>query len=252
MAEPHNISAEKAMKAVIGWWREAGVDYVYSDDASGFLAEAAPEETGVDAEASVPAPKRAVEPEKPAAPTLGSPEQWPTTLEALREWWMSAPMLDGGSTSGRIAPVGQARPQLMVLVGQPEREDRDTLLSGADGALLSAFLSAAGLDEANVYRAAILPRHDPAPDWQARHAAGFAALAWRHIALVEPERLLVLGQNVRSILQHDPAQRDIGLRGLNQNGLEVPILAGMGLAAMRKAPRTKAKLWRDWLQWTGS
>ena len=252
MAEPRENSAEKAMEAVIGWWREAGGDYAYSDDASGFLAEPAPDaaEEGEPAPVPVP-PKRKPEPEKPAAPTLGAPEDWPTTLHAFREWWIRAPELDAGATGGRIAPIGAARPELMVLVGQPEREDRDTLLSGPDGKLLSAFLRAAGLDEEKVYRAAILPRHDPAPDWQARHAAGFAALAWRHIALVRPERLLVLGQNVRSILQHDPAQRDVGLRGLNQDGLEVPILAGMGLAAMRKAPRTKAKLWRDWLEWTG-
>ncbi len=252
MAETRENAAERAMEAVIGWWREAGVDYAYSDDASSFLAEALPDELADDA--PTPAPLRKTEAKAPSAasPALGPPEEWPTTLEAFREWWMSAPALDSGTTGGRIAPLGSAGPALMVLVGQPEREDRDTLLSGPDGALLSAFLHAAGLDEAQTYRAAILPRHDPAPDWQARHATGFAALAWRHIALVRPARLLVLGQNVRSILEHDPAQRDSGLRGLNQDGLEVPILAGMGLASMRKAPRTKAKLWRDWMEWTGS
>lgn len=252
MAEPRENSAARAMEAVIGWWREAGVDYAYSDDASGFLADPQPDAAEDAGRSQTPAPpKRKPEPAKLVVPTLGNSEEWPSTLDAFRAWWMSAPVLDGGATGGRLAPIGEAQPQLMVLVGQPEREDRDALLSGLDGKLLSAFLRAAGLDEQTVYRAAILPRHDHAPDWQARHAAGFAALAWRHIALVNPERLLVLGQNVRSILQHDPAQRDVGLRGLNQDGLEVPILAGMGLAAMRKAPRTKAKLWRDWLEWTG-
>ncbi len=252
MAEPRENTAEKAMEAVLGWWREAGVDYTYSDGANGFLAKTAPDELTRDEPKPEPHSKRGTKAENPPQSTLGAPEEWPATLDAFREWWLSAPVLDSGATGGRVAPVGEAKPELMILVGQPEREDRDALLSGPDGALLSAFLRAAELGESQVYRAALLPRHDPAPDWQARHAAGFAALAWRHIALVQPERILILGQNVRSILQHDPAQRDVGLRGLNQDGLDVPILAGMGLAAMRKAPRTKAKLWRDWLEWTGN
>lgn len=252
MANLSEKAAEKAMESVLGWWREAGVDYAFSDDARGFFAEAAPPAAEAEGTAPELPAKRAAEPAKTAMPALGDPADWPTSLDEFQHWWISAPELDGGTTSGRIAPRGEAQPDLMVLVGQPEREDRETLLSGPDGTLLSAFLRAAGLDEARVYRAALLPRHDPAPDWQARHGDGFAALGWRHIALVQPARLLILGQNVRSILQHDPAQRDNGLRGLNRDRLEVPILAGMGLAAMRKAPRTKARLWRDWLEWTGS
>ena len=250
LAQTREIAGEKAMAAVIAWWREAGVDYAYSDDASGFLAQPE-EETGASASdtsegGSTPTPVRA--PEEPRGPSLPDPEQWPTDLADFEQWWLTEDAL-GDGTAGRIAPRGPSEAALMVLVSQPEREDRAQLLSGPDGRLLDAFLRATGLDEANIYRASIAPQYDPARNWD--DSAHLGAVAWRHIALVRPTGVLVLGNNARSILQHDPAQRDYALRGLNQQGIEVPILAGTGLAAMRKAPRTKARLWRDWLEWTG-
>ena len=52
------------------------------------------------------------------------------------------------------------------------------------------------------YLASVLPCHDPLPDWPALTQAGFGAIALHHVSLVAPERVLVFGSHVSSLLAH--------------------------------------------------
>lgn len=231
-----NLAEEIA--GALAWWREAGVDCDFTDEPQSWLAKA-PEPEAAPAHVPVAA----------AAPVAPPPRALPRTLADFTAWWLADPALDPGDPSGRIAPRGKAGAKVMVLVASPEGEDRERLLSGPQGRLLEAILGALGWAE-DAYVASILPRHDPMPDWPAVAAAGLGAIAQHHVSLVAPERVLVLGSNVSSLLGHDAARKPQFLPGVNHEGRTFPVLAEMDLAALLAQPRFKAGLWRRLLDWT--
>ena len=232
------------LAAALGWWREAGVDCEFSDEPRDWLAASAPAVTAAPA-APPPIPV-------PAAPRIGGgASALPATLEQFAAWWLSEPSLDSGMVDRRIAPRGPAGAALMVLVGDPESDDTERLLSGPQGRMLDAVLGALGIAADQAYVAACLPRHMPLPDWSALADAGLGEVVRRHVALAAPQRLLVLGNNISSLLGHDPAKNDEPFRDFNHEGTICPVLVASGLDALLVRPKAKAALWRALLDWTG-
>lgn len=244
MARPENQALTEEISAVVAWWRDAGVDCVFHDAPESWIVDEAKP-----AEAASPAavmPKPPVDAPRPPAIDPAAP---PTDLKAFRDWWMSAPELDGGRVSGRVPPRGQPGAALMVLVEEPEASDTESLLSGQQGRLLDAMLGAMGVNADEVYVASVLPRHMPLPHWAEIAAAGFGAVLARHVSLVAPRRILALGGNILSLAGNNLPNREDISREFNHEGDSIPLFAGRGLAALLERPRWKAQLWRDWLDW---
>lgn len=253
---PSPGTLEADIAAALGWWREAGVDAAFSDAPIAWLAE--PEGEAPPAEA-----KRVVLEQVPVAlePQIGGPNaDWPQDLAAFRQWWLAEPSLDEGGLAPRIAPSGSAGAELMVLAAMPGEADRETLFGGPLGRLLAAFLRAAGLDEPQVYRATVLARHTPLPDWAALERQGMGALVAHHVALVQPKRLIVLGRSILPLCGHDPAQGaahgGAASAFFNHEGAtvdtRVPTLYEVGLDQLLKTASFRARLWKRWLEWTGT
>ena len=237
--------------AALAWWRDAGVDCDFADTARSWLAASLPDVA--EPAAPPPPPPRPVAPAAPPRMRLGGdPESWPVQLDDFSAWWLAEPSLDGGMTQGRLAPCGSAGAGLMVLVDHPEAEDRDQLLSGPQGRMLRAICRALGFAEAETYLASALPRHMPLPDWAALAEDGLGAVTAHHVALVRPRRLLVFGNNVSSLLGHDPANSTGFLHGFDQGGPSIPALVAPGLSALAQRPRGKARLWQALLDWMGT
>ncbi|MFM5907024.1 MAG: hypothetical protein ACKOPO_05495 [Novosphingobium sp.] len=236
--------------SAIAWWREAGVDCAFVDEPNAWIAP--PETIAPAAEAGSPAMPAAfvAPPPPPRARIGGAADLWPRDLAAFQAWWMEEPSLDGGQVSRRVAPRGKAGAALMILVEQCEAQDEDRLLSGPQGDFLRSMLSAMNVREDEVYFAAALTRHTPLPDWQALHADGLGDLTLHHVQLAAPERLMVFGGSIPSLLGHDPTQSAQSLRALNHEGRTIPVLAAHGLDALAR-PSAKAALWQRWLDWTG-
>jgi len=247
MPSPAPSALTSDIAAALDWWREAGVDAVFSDEASGWLAEPA----GVDSTVLSPA----TAPERKAPPPLarqigGDKAAWPLDLAAFRQWWLTDPSLDEGGLAPRVAPIGAENAALMVMVAMPEDGDSDALLSGPQGLLLNGFLRSAGIAPEQVYLASVLPRHTPLPDWSALGREGIGALIAHHVALVRPQRLLILGLNILPLCGHDPAQGPAALSFFNHEGGRVPALAEAGLERLRGNAQLRARLWKRWLEWT--
>lgn len=248
---PRPLSAEFA--AAIDWWREAGVDCDFAEDATDWLAP--PEEPA--GPAPPVAAKREAEPPRELAPAVKPPPRvdvdkaaWPGDLAAFRKWWLASDTLDQGGAYPRVAPRGEAGARLMIVVNQPEEGDRDQLLSGPEGGLLQGFLRAAGVPGEATYLASLLPRHDVAPDWDTIRSAGLGELLKHHVGLVAPERILVLGRNIPPLLGHDMAQGPAILPDFNHEGASIPAMTAGGLADMRRSARRRERFWRCWLDWT--
>ncbi len=232
---------------MLDWWREAGVDAEFSDEPHGWLADPAkagePERPARPVEKPKPAP--------PPEPKIGGPRDgWPQDLGAFHQWWLAEPSLDEGGLAPRVAPVGEAGADLMILVAMPEEADRDALLSGPHGKLIDGFLNAAGISADKVYRASALPRHTPLADWEQIERQGMGAVLAHHVALVQPKRVIAFGRNILPLCGHDPAQGTQKLRSINHEGVRVPALFEAGLERLLGNWQLRARFWQRWLEWT--
>jgi DNA polymerase len=135
----------------------------------------------------------------------------------------------------------------MVLVPQPEAQDRTRLLEGPQGRLLANILAAMGLDESEAYVAAALPCHTPMADLGALAAGGMDAVTAHHIALVAPQQLLVFGTGLGTMLGQTEEQP---LREINQGEGTVRVMMSETLDALMEMPRLKARFWRRWIEWS--
>lgn len=249
MAEAPNPQFLDDITGALDWWRDAGVDCDFLDEPRQWFTLP---DVEVQNERSPERPPRALERESapPPPPTRFDPAGLPQDLAAFRDWWLNEPLLEEGAAPGRVLPQGQAGAKLMIVVDMPEPDDRQALLSGAQGKLLDAMLRAFGTRREDVYLASALPRAVPAPDWAAMLDRGLGQVLAHHIGLVAPERLILLGGNVLPLLGHELPQRTAVLRTFNHDGTTVPLLASRGLSALLAQPRWKAALWQAWLEWT--
>lgn len=238
-------SLTDSIAAAQAWWREAGVDLVYTDEPTPWLADEAPAEAPA-AAIHVPAP-----PPEPERPKIGGDRAgWPQDLAAFRDWWLAEPTLDGGGTHPRLAPRGEAGADLLILVPMPEDGDRETLLAGPQGRMLASFALAAGLAPETVSVAAALPRHAPLPDWAGLEAQGHGEVLLHMLALATPKRVFVLGRSILPLLGHDPPQAAPAISQLAIQDRAVPLLMTYAPERLLENARLRASLWQRWLEWT--
>jgi len=249
MSSHGNLAADIA--STLDWWRDAGVDQAFSDEPRGWLAEIAPELTEDERRrAAVPPPaERRAEPVVVQVRLGGDPAHYPADLAAFRQWWLSEPSLDPGAPAARVPPRGEPGARLLLLVPQPEPDDRDSLLAGPQGKLLAAILAAIGIAEVDTAVASVLPRHTPLADWPGIAAAGMGDVLAHHLALARPQAVIAFGGNIPPLLGHDPAQKTADLRLVNQEGAGTPVLFAPDLGLMVQRPGAKAAFWRNWLGW---
>lgn len=138
----------------------------------------------------------------------------------------------------------------MILVPEPEADDTSLLLSGPQGILLESMLRAMGIGEGEVYIASALPRHTPLADWAGLARSELGDLTLHHIRLVAPQRLLILGRNILSLVSNDPAQNDAPLTEIGHDSGNIPVLAAWDLPALLLRAKARARFWADWLDWT--
>lgn len=260
MTNPHpapDLPLAAEIEAALAWWRAAGVDCDFGDDATAWLSDTAdpgPGEPG----AAAGAERALALSARPSGTTGQAPEAVPNvlgesppmTLSAFREFWLTAPGLDPVGPRGRVPPRGGASPELMVLVSDPEQGDDARLLSGPQGALLTNILAAIGLAPEQVYIASALPRHTPMADLAAAAQAGLGQVLAHHVALVAPKRVVAFGGNILPLLQHGAPDNENSLREINQKGSSNFVLVSEGLDAMLAMPRIKTRFWRRWNEWS--
>lgn len=240
-----------AVAAALEWWREAGIDFAYSDEGESLLDVAEPAPAG-DKPSEMPGQTGPALPvaAEPRVQMGGARESWPTDLEQFAGWWLEEKSLAPPGTHPRVPPRGPAGAQLMIVVPEPEEGDSDTLLAGPQGRLLASMLKAMAIPAEEIYLAAALPRHLPLPDWDALGKEGLGEVLAHHISLVAPKRLLVLGSSILPLLGHGAAHAPADLREFNHEGARVPALAGPDLQTLLLRAGERARLWQRWLAWT--
>jgi uracil-DNA glycosylase len=256
---PSVSELSRELAAAMEWWREAGVENDFADDATAWLGAAASDEAAPPSQDQGPTPAKPASTAQPVfeKPQSGTVERIdffstgkPQTLQEFEQFWMSAPQLDVIGPRGRIPPRGAAKADLMILVVDPEETDTGKLLSGPQGGLLDRVLAAIGVDHSKAYIASALPRHTPMADTHALAASGMDAVLDHHIALVAPKRLIAFGAGLAPLLAKNVSSADTSLRDTNQDLTRPPVLMSEGLDSLMDMPRLKARFWRRWMEWS--
>lgn len=251
------------IEAAIDWWRLTGVEVDTLDEACGWLdieVSDAADDAPAAATAKPSSPPQQVQAAPPPrmpgveleglAKVPGDPPTWPADLAAFRQWWLEEEKFSPAGAFPRVAPRGAAGAKLMLVVGQPEESDSETLLSGPLGKVLSGFLRATGITEDQIYLASALPRHTLRPDWAEVGAAGYGQLLAHHIALVAPQQAIVFGADILALFPHEPAQGSAILRRFNHEGRDISLLPARDLANLARRAGFRARFWQQWLDFT--
>ena len=200
-----------------------------------------------------PAPK--VEAEEAAPAVIPVAERVKNAnLEELREQVLACTAC--GLCNGRRHAVfghgGQPTRWLVVGEAPGEQEDRQGQpFVGRSGQLLDAMLSAVGMSRerdvfiANVIKCRPPGNRNPKPE----EIAACSPYLMRQIALLKPERILVLGRFAAQTLLGTDAT--IGsLRGRvhqmkTDEGREIPVVVSYHPAYLLRSPAEKARAWQD-------
>jgi len=253
--KPRDFDALEAFEGALDWWREAGVDADYLDEASGWLAE--PEAENAVAAAPPPAPprparktalERALEQPQAERPRIAA-DSLPDSLGKFREYWMAEPALGEGALDRRVPPRGVAGAKLMLLLPQPFEDDSDGLLSGGAAPFVAAMLRAMGIAEHETYLASALPAPMAMPDWPQLAASGIGAVVRHHIALARPQRIVLFGR-AQLTLFDIPPERARDPLALDCGGTSFALLAAPDLRNLARSAVRRENFWNRWLDWT--
>ena len=225
-ADQHYDWAAAAASA-LEWWRDAGVDVLVEDAPRDWLA--------------------ALAKPVPSAPAQPAAEALPASLAAFLEWRKGAHVPDGGWSGAAISAQGPEQSALMILADCPDRDDAGTLLSGgAAGRLFERMLAAIGVERSAVHIAAVCLRRPVAGKAPRDAVERLGEIARHHVALVRPERLLLLGGGaVEPVLGLNLPQARGRLHFVNHDAGTVRVAATHHPRYLLDRPACKAESWRD-------
>ena len=223
-AEAH-LDWQAAASSALAWWQGAGVDTLVDEHPRDWLAPRAPVEHATPARVA---------------------DALPATLEAWLGWRHGTAAPEAAWAGGWIPASGPLDAAVMVLVDCPDRDDGDTLLSGAPARLFDRMLAAIGLTREAVHLAALCAKRPTAGRLPTEAGERLSELALHHVGLVAPKRLLVLGNAAsRAILATDVAPARGCLHSVNHFGGTVGVVASFHPRFLLEKPAAKSGAWAD-------
>ncbi len=227
--EQGDLSREAAA-SLLGWWLDSGVDAPIQEAPRNWLAKE-------------PTPSA-------APPTMAAPaavREMPATLDLFRDWLGSAadvPLAADGVK--RVLPHGVEGASVMLIADAPSNEDAadERPIGGAAWALTERMLGAIGIDADQTYLASLSCFRALGRTMTAEQMAACALVARRHVALVKPKRLLLLGDGPAQALLGKPVAE---ARGHAHNIEGVRTVATFHPRFLIRRASDKALAWRDLL-----
>jgi DNA polymerase len=216
-------------RAALSWWLESGVDAAIQEEPRDWLR---------------PAPARTA----PAAvPVANVVEPSHDTLAELQQWLASSTQLPlASATARRILPHGPQNASVMLFSDAPAFEDlaAGQPIGGEAWQLASRMLAAIGMSADDAYSASLSCFHTPGARMTDADRQACAGLARRHIALVEPKRLILFGDGPCMGLL---GKRLVEARGHIHKVEGVRTIATFHPRHLIKRPLDKSLAWRDLL-----
>lgn len=251
--------------ALLRWYEAAGVDECMGEEALDRFAltaqtlAAAAADPAQRSRPRAPAPPsnpRAEAPPQPVAESATHIASACTTPEALRqalESFQGSPLRTGATT---VFADGAEQAALMVvgLAPGPEENRQGVPFIGPEGHLLRRMLGSIGQDRSNTRFTTLFPWSLPATGFAPDPTDLAACLPFleRHIELIQPRCLLVIGEGpARALLaRREGISRLRGVwHGYETAGLShpIPLLTTYSMEQARQTPHQKREAWRHLL-----
>ncbi|WP_373487843.1 uracil-DNA glycosylase family protein [Blastomonas sp.] len=237
-------SNDRLARSVIDWWQLAGVTWDYREIPNDWLADEPPARSPQVRQPIAAAPTTAKAP--PPAPQMPR-VILPDSLAEFQRMWTEGALGEDNGSGPCIAPTGPANAQIMVLTGSPEADDQGTVLSGTVGRLLKNIMAACGTDIEQVYRASFYPRVGLDRRVAAEQIAAWHRITMHHIALVQPQMLVIAGdETAKALLGHVPSQKPPILHFLNHGEFKIKTVATRRLNLMlHRSADEKRMAWQS-------
>jgi uracil-DNA glycosylase family 4 len=216
-------------RSALAWWLEAGVDTAIQEAPRDWLN---------------PPPAR-LAPEAAPVPNVIEPSH--DTLAELQSWLASSAQLPlATATARRILPHGPQNASVMLLSDAPALEDfaASQPIGGEAWQLAARMLAAIGMSADEAYSASLSCFHTPGARMSEADRVACAGLARRHIALVEPKRLILFGDGPCMALL---GKRLVEARGHVHKVEGVRTIATFHPRHLIKRSLDKSLAWRDLL-----
>lgn len=226
MGQTKLFNANDAAHSYLRWWADAGVDCVVDDAPFDWLSAAKPAKIAV---------TRPVEAPKPQ----------PQTLEALVDHLMTGDVPEAGPTARRLNSTGDPTSGLMILVDFPDGTDIETGTPLADP-IFDKMLEAIGRTRETTYIAFLCPGRPLTGRISDDSLETLADLARRHIALIAPKQLWLIGTAAsRAILGIDDARARGNLHHVNHDGTIMDAIATAHPRMFDGSKSRKAAAWAE-------
>ena len=229
--ETEMIGIAEASSA-LAWWLEAGVDAGIQEEPRDWLKG--------------PSPAPSVKIVQPApSPNIVTPAH--ETLSELQSWLSNSAHLPlASSTARRILPHGPENAAIMLLSEAPTLEDfaAGQPIGGESWQLAASMLAAVKIPVEQAYSASLSCFHVPGTRMSADDRAACADIARRHIALVRPRRLLLMGDGPAVALLGKPLPQ---ARGHVYKIEGVRTVATFHPRQLINQPSNKSLAWKDLL-----
>ncbi len=215
---------QAAAAGALAWWIEAGVDVAVSETPRDWLKAA---------------------PTKVAAPVEAPQAMVHEDLSAFRHWLSSEPGLPlDRAGARRVLPHGAAGAAVMLLSDIPAMEDGEQPIGGEAWELMVRMLGAIGMGAEEAYSASLACFATPGAKLSAADFDSCAEIARKHVALVKPKRLILLGEGpTRALLGEKLPQA----RGRVHKVDGVRTIATFHPRWLLTRPGDKGLAWRDLL-----
>ena len=217
--------------SALAWWLEAGVDIAVQEEPRDWLAP-------VTARA-----KPVAEPEPQS--NLVQPSQ--ETLAELRDWLASSVQLPlSGPGAKRVLPQGPEDAAIMLISDSPALEDAAAgqPIGGESWKLTERMLAAIGIPSEQAYSASLSCFHSPGARMTPAEREACAEIARKHVSLVKPKRLLLLGEGPAQALLGKPLPL---ARGHVHKVEGVRAVATFHPRQLVNQPSNKSLAWKDLL-----
>jgi uracil-DNA glycosylase len=244
------------------WWALAGVDMAFDPAPRNLLVLPKPEilansvpdvsapdvviAKGAAAASRTPSVRSPLSPDQ-SDYGLTDPIPLPANLDDFQDWLRTNALLPGSFWSTqRAAPHGAINPRIMVIGDQPDPIDLEQgkIFSGPAGALLDAMLAAIQVPADRVYKASFSITRNVKGTMKASEKDALVRIARHHMALVNPDYVLILGRNTGLALMNQdvtiPAQ---SLREINHLSGNVAAIGTFHPRAMLDQPALKKQAW---------
>lgn len=230
--------------SALRWWLESGVDTIVRDEPADWLGKAAAEPAAI---AAIPAAPRQPASSDVLNQSVSVPLEMPETLDLFRDWLAKSSDLPlAAKSSRRVLPRGAEHAPIMLIADIPANEDAKdgSPISGEAWELTVRMLAAIGIDAQDAYCANISCLHAPGARMSRDELDSCAAIARRHVAMVKPKLLLLLGDGpARALLGKDVVEA----RGHPHQIEGVRTVATFHPRFLLNQPSSKSLAWRDLL-----